>query len=44
MKFPKLAEIMGWPTDSERAERVAFTVVSDGLAVFEGDALSLPQT
>ncbi len=44
VKKSELAEIMGWPTDSERAERVAFTVVSDGLAVFEGDALSLPQT
>jgi A/G-specific adenine glycosylase len=27
-----LAEAMGWPTDSERAERVAETLLADGLA------------
>ena len=40
----ELAEIMGWPTDPERAERVASTVISDGLAAYKDDTLSLPQT
>tara|TARA_B100000073_G_C23673527_1_gene549627 strand:- start:198 stop:1067 length:870 start_codon:yes stop_codon:yes gene_type:complete len=38
----ELAEVMGWPTDPERAERVASTVVSDGLAIYEKDTFSLP--
>lgn len=37
-----LAVSMGWPGDSERAERVAATVVSDGLAVVVDGHLRLP--
>jgi A/G-specific adenine glycosylase len=37
-----LAQAMGWPDDRARAERVAATVVADGLAVREGDVLRLP--
>ena len=44
IKKSELAEIMGWPLDPQRAERVASTVISDGLATSEGDVLSLPQT
>ena len=44
IKKSELAEIMGWPLDPKRAERVASTVISDGLAISEGDTLSLPQT
>ena len=32
----------GWPEDPERAERVAQTLVADGLAVRVGDTLTLP--
>jgi A/G-specific adenine glycosylase len=32
----------GWPDDSERAHRVAATLVADGLATSTGDALALP--
>jgi A/G-specific adenine glycosylase len=32
-----LAEVMGWPADPERAQRVAATVVADGLAVTASD-------
>ena len=39
----QLAEVMGWPTDPERAERVASSVVSDGLAICERNVFSLPQ-
>ena len=38
----ELPEVMGWPADPERAERVASTVVSDGLAIYERDTFSLP--
>jgi A/G-specific adenine glycosylase len=34
---PELASAMGWPGDPERAERVAATLVADGLAVREAD-------
>ena len=38
-----LARIAGWPHDPERAERVAASLVADGLAVRADDgALSLP--
>jgi A/G-specific adenine glycosylase len=37
-----LAAVMGWPGDSERAERVAATLVADGLAEHDGDAFRLP--
>lgn len=33
----RLAAVMGWPTDPERARRVAATVVADGLAVVGPD-------
>jgi A/G-specific adenine glycosylase len=37
-----LARVMGWPDDAERAERVAQTLVVDGLAVDDGASLRLP--
>jgi A/G-specific adenine glycosylase len=37
-----LAEVMGWPGDALRAGRVADSLVTDGLAVTDGDALRLP--
>ncbi len=36
-----LAVVMGWPDDPARAERVAATVVADGLAQRHGDRLTL---
>ena len=38
----RLASVMGWPGDVERAERVAQTLVADGLVVDEGAFLRLP--
>ena len=37
-----VATATGWPQDPERAERVARTLVADGLAVRVGDTLTLP--
>jgi A/G-specific adenine glycosylase len=37
-----LAAVMGWPDDTERAERVARTLLADGLAVRSGDGYALP--
>ena len=37
-----VAAASGWPDDPERAERVAETLVADGLAVRVGDELRLP--
>ncbi len=37
-----LAALAGWPTDPERAARVAATLVADGLATTDGDRLQLP--
>ncbi len=37
-----LAEVMGWPGDAARAERVAATLVGDGLAVHENGRYLLP--
>lgn len=37
-----VARIMGWPDDPERAERVAATLVADGLAVRTGEEYRLP--
>ena len=37
-----LATVMGWPGDTERAERVAESVVRDGLAVRDEVLLQLP--
>ena len=37
-----VATATGWPEDPERAERVARTLVADGLAVRVGDSLTLP--
>ncbi|MDQ1396817.1 MAG: A/G-specific adenine glycosylase [Acidimicrobiaceae bacterium] len=37
-----LAAVMGWPDDQERAARVAGGVVADGLAVSDGEKMSLP--
>ena len=36
-----LAAVMGWPDDPERAERVALTLIADGLARAEADTDSL---
>jgi A/G-specific adenine glycosylase len=38
----EVARTMGWADDVARAERVAATVVADGLAVIEGDRYELP--
>lgn len=38
----QLPLVMGWPSDRERAERVAATLISDGLAVRVGDCWELP--
>jgi len=38
----RLATVMGWPGDVERAERVAQTLVADGLVVDDGASLRLP--
>lgn len=41
--WAELAGAMGWPDDQDRADRVASTVVADGLAVVDGSGvLSLP--
>jgi A/G-specific adenine glycosylase len=40
----ELARVMGWPDDTERAQRVAATLVTDGLAVTDGSAWRLPGT
>jgi A/G-specific adenine glycosylase len=37
-----LADVMGWPADAARAERVAAGVVADGLAVHDDHGLRLP--
>jgi A/G-specific adenine glycosylase len=37
-----LARVMGWPDDPARAQRVAATVVADGLAESDGATLRLP--
>jgi len=37
----ELAAVMGWPDDAPRAERVAATVVADGLARRFGDTLTI---
>jgi A/G-specific adenine glycosylase len=37
-----LATVMGWPGDAARAERVAGSVVADGLVVRDGDRYRLP--
>jgi A/G-specific adenine glycosylase len=38
----ELAHAAGWPDDPDRAERVAATLVADGLAAWRGDVLHLP--
>ncbi len=38
----RLAVVMGWPDEPERARRVAATLVTDGLAVDDGEGLRLP--
>ncbi|MEM7327051.1 MAG: A/G-specific adenine glycosylase [Actinomycetota bacterium] len=38
----ELATVMGWPTDPDRAARVAATLVADGLAVRSDDRYHLP--
>jgi A/G-specific adenine glycosylase len=37
-----LPDVMGWPEDALRAGRVAETLVTDGLAIVDGDELRLP--
>jgi A/G-specific adenine glycosylase len=37
-----VAAVMGWPDDPARAERVAATIVADGLARRVGDRFELP--
>ncbi|HEX4866727.1 MAG TPA: A/G-specific adenine glycosylase [Acidimicrobiales bacterium] len=38
----ELAEVMGWPTEPARAERMAAGLVGEGLIRFDGDAYGLP--
>ncbi len=38
----QLSNVMGWPGDEERAERVAATLIGDGLAVRGNDCWELP--
>ena len=38
----EVPSVMGWPTEPDRAQRVAETLVVDGLAVREGLSLRLP--
>lgn len=38
----RLAEVMGWPDDPERAARVAATLVTDGLATADAAEFALP--
>ncbi len=40
----RLAEVMGWPDDPARAERVASTVVTDGLVTTDGRSYELAET
>lgn len=40
--WPDVPDVMGWPGDVIRATTVAQTLVSDGLAVDDGDVLRLP--
>ena len=42
VRRPALAGVMGWPDDPARAERVAWTVVRDGLAVLDAGVYRLP--
>jgi A/G-specific adenine glycosylase len=37
-----LPAVMGWPDDPARADRVAVSMIADGLAVRDGEALVLP--
>ncbi|MGH9112085.1 MAG: A/G-specific adenine glycosylase [Acidimicrobiales bacterium] len=37
-----VADVMGWPDDPARADRVAVAMLDDGLAVRDGDVLRLP--
>jgi hypothetical protein len=39
---PQLASVMGWPDDPARADRVAATLVADGLAVRDRGRYRLP--
>jgi A/G-specific adenine glycosylase len=38
----ELPRVMGWPDDPDRAQRVAKTVIADGLAATDGTTLRLP--
>src|SRR5262244_590040 len=40
--WANIADATGWPEERERALRVAGALVAEGLAVDEGDRLSLP--
>jgi A/G-specific adenine glycosylase len=42
VSWAKIADATGWPDERERALRVARALVAEGLAVDEGDLLSLP--
>jgi A/G-specific adenine glycosylase len=38
----ELAEVMGWPSDTARAERLAAALVAEGMVRFDGGAYRLP--
>jgi A/G-specific adenine glycosylase len=40
--LPRVPEVLGWPDDPDRAERVLTGMVADGLAARDGDVLRLP--
>lgn len=42
VQIADVADVMGWPDDPARADRVAVGLLNDGLAVCDGDVLRLP--
>ena len=38
----RLADVMGWPEDVDRARRVVGTLVADGLVVVSASGYALP--
>jgi A/G-specific adenine glycosylase len=42
VEFDQVGRVAGWPADPARAKRIATTLISEGLAVRDGDVLRLP--